>query len=48
MIGLIYGLIAAGYCHETDSIWQAVVWPFYLGKAIARAALRAKLSQEEA
>ncbi len=37
--GLIYGLIAAGFCAETDKIWQSVFWPYYLGRAIARTVL---------
>jgi hypothetical protein len=42
MSGILYGLIAAGYCNETGRFWDAIIWPIYLGKAIARAAIHSK------
>jgi hypothetical protein len=39
MSGILYGLIAAGYCNETGRFWDALIWPVFLGKASARATL---------
>lgn len=44
MITLIYSLIAIGYSKQTGKVWDAILWPVCLGKAIARAATE----QEEA